>query len=47
MVGFESFGRAQKVLGGIEMVQMIRKVKLHHPAGDGWSPAEQFYRLAA
>jgi len=47
MLGFKSFRRAQTVLAGIEMVQMIRKGQLHHPAGDGLSPAEQFYRLAA
>ncbi|MGL5388961.1 MAG: IS6 family transposase, partial [Enterobacterales bacterium] len=28
-------------------VHMIRKGQLHHPAGDGLSPAEQFYLLAA
>ncbi|MGV7961529.1 DDE-type integrase/transposase/recombinase [Photorhabdus tasmaniensis] len=47
MLGFKSFRRAQTLLAGIELIQMIRKGQLHHPAGDGLSPAEQFYLLAA
>lgn len=47
MLGSNSFRREQTVLAGIELVQMIRKGQLHHPAGDGLSPAEQFYLLAA
>lgn len=47
MLGFKSFRRAQTVLAGVELVQMIRKGQLHHPAGDGLSPAEQFHLLAA
>ncbi|TNL00589.1 IS6 family transposase, partial [Kosakonia cowanii] len=39
--------RAQTLLAGIELVNMIRKGQLHHPADDGLSPAEQFYLLAA
>lgn len=47
MLGFKSFRRAQTILAGIELVHMIRKEQLHHPTGDGLSPAEQFYLLAA
>ncbi len=46
MLGFKSFRRAQTILAGIELVHMIRKEQLHHPTGDGLSPAEQFYLLA-
>jgi hypothetical protein len=47
MLGFKSFRRAQTILAGIELIHMIRKGQLHHPAGDGLSPAEQFYLLAS
>ncbi|MBE5254589.1 IS6 family transposase [Mixta mediterraneensis] len=47
MLGFKSFRRAQTLLAGIELLQMIRKGQLQHPAGDRLSPAEQFYLLAA
>jgi len=47
MTGFKSFRRAQTVLAGIELVHMIRKGQYSHPDGDGLSPAEQFYLLAA
>ena len=47
MLGFKSFRRAQTLLAGIEVVQMIRKGQYHHPKGDGLSPAEQFYLLIA
>lgn len=47
MLGFTSFRRSQTLLAGIELVQMIRKGQLQHPAGDRLSPAEQFYSLAA
>ena len=47
MLGFKSFRRAQTLLAGIEVVQMIRKGQYQHPEGDGLSPAEQFYRLVA
>ncbi len=45
MLGFNSFRRAQTLLAGIELVHIIRKGQLHHSAGDGLSPAEQFYLL--
>ncbi|CNL56776.1 MULTISPECIES: IS6 family transposase [Yersinia] len=44
---FKSLRRAQTILASIELVHMIRKGQRHHPAGDGLSPAEQFYLLAA
>lgn len=47
MLGFNSFRRAQTLLAGIELVLMIRKGQYQHPHGDGLSPAEQFYLLAA
>lgn len=47
MLGFKSFRRAQTLLAGIELVQMIRKGQRQHPAGEHLSPAEQFYLLAA
>jgi len=47
MLGFKSFRRAQTILAGIELIHMIRKGQFQHPAGDGLSPAEQFYLLAA
>ncbi|WP_392435870.1 IS6 family transposase (plasmid) [Yersinia sp. HM-2024] len=47
MLGFKSFRRAQTILAGIECVQMIRKGQLQPPDGEGLSPTEQFYLLAA
>jgi transposase-like protein len=46
MLGFKSFRRAQCILAGIEQVHMIRKGQYGYQAGDGLSPAEQFYLLA-
>lgn len=47
MLGFKSFRRAQTLLAGIELINMIRKGQYQHPQSDGLSPAEQFYLLAA
>ncbi|EPF0317356.1 IS6 family transposase [Enterobacter chuandaensis] len=47
MAGFKSFRRAQTILAGIELIHMLRKGQLQHSAGDGLSPAEQFYLLVA
>ena len=47
MLGFKSFRRAQTILAGIELIHMIRKGQFQHSAGNGLSPAEQFYLLAA
>ena len=47
MPGFKSFRRAQTILAGIELLHMIRKGQFQYPAGDGLTPAEQFYLLAA
>lgn len=47
ILGFKSFRRAQTILAGIELIHMIRNGQLWHPAGDGLSPAGQFYLLAA
>lgn len=47
MLGFKSFRRAQAILAGIELIHMIRKGQLHHPAGNELSPAELFCLLAS
>ncbi|CNF29318.1 transposase [Yersinia rohdei] len=47
MLGFNSFRRAQTILAGIELIHMIRKGQYHHSQSEGFSPAEQFYLLAA
>jgi putative transposase len=47
MLGFKSFRRAQTILAGIELIQMIRKGQYQYPQNNGLSPAEQFYLLAA
>lgn len=47
MAGFKLFRWAQTLLTGIELVHMIRKRQYAHPYGEGLSPAEQFYLLAA
>lgn len=47
MLGFKSFRRAQTILAGIELLNMIRKGQYQHPKSEGLSPAEQFYLLAA
>ncbi|MEW5559308.1 IS6 family transposase [Enterobacter asburiae] len=47
MTGFKLFRRAQTILAGIELVHMIRKGQYGHLDGDGLSPTEQFYLLAA
>lgn len=43
MLGFSSFRRAQTILSGIELVHILRKGQLHHPASAVLSSAEQFY----
>ena len=47
MLGFKSFRRAQTILTGIELSNMIRKGQYQHPQSEGLSPVEQFYLLAA
>ncbi|HEF0976051.1 TPA: IS6 family transposase [Escherichia coli] len=47
MTGFKSFRRAQTILAGIEILQILRKGQLQHPHGDSLSPAAQFYLLVA
>lgn len=46
-LGFKSFRRAQTILAGSELVNMIRKGQFDHPAGNELLPAEKFYLLAA
>ena len=47
MLGFKSFGCARIILGGIEIMHMIRKGQMRSNSGSGLSAAEQFYSLAA
>ena len=47
MLEFKSFRRAQTILAGIKLIHMIRKGQFQYSAGEGLSPAEQFYLLAA
>jgi transposase-like protein len=47
MLGFKSFYAAQRTLGGIEVLAMIKKGQRNTSAGDKKSPAEMFYDLAA
>nr|CDS57114.1 conserved hypothetical protein [Serratia symbiotica] len=47
MLGFKSFRRAQTILTGIELSNMIRKRQYQHPQSEGLSPAKQFHLLAA
>ena len=47
MLGFKSMDSARAVLGGIEMVHMMRKGKAKYACRSQRSLAEQFERLAA
>ena len=47
MLGFKSFRSAQLTLAGIELIHMIKKGQMRATRGDRFSPAEQFYALAA
>ncbi|PVE20915.1 IS6 family transposase [Microvirga sp. KLBC 81] len=47
MLGFQIVTSARVILGGIEMVHMIRKQQAHHACCANLSLAEQFERLAA
>ena len=47
MLGFKSFRRAQTILAGIELIQMLRKGQFLHPVGGHLSSVEQFYLLTA
>src|SRR5450631_2087553 len=44
--GFKEFGCARIILGGVELMHMIRKGQMRDD-GRGLSPAQQFYLLAA
>ena len=46
MLGFKSFWSAQKLISGIETMQMIKKGQLLCPSGQPMSAADQFYSLA-
>ena len=46
-LGFKSFATAEIILGGIEMIQMMRKLQARFAFNPNSSLAEQFARLAA
>ncbi|SAL66590.1 integrase catalytic region [Caballeronia udeis] len=47
MLGFKDFRCASIILGGIEMMHMIRKGQMKCIKGTGASAAHQFYSLAS
>ncbi len=47
MLGFKSVASARRILGGIEMVHMMRKQQAKYASNQPLSLAEQFYLLAA
>ena len=48
MLGFKSFDAAQSTLVGIELMHRLKKRQLvAEEGGEGFTPAEQFYALAA
>jgi putative transposase len=47
MLGFKSFGAAQCTLTGIELMYMLRKGQWEEGVEQGFTPAQQFYSLAA
>jgi hypothetical protein len=47
MLGFESLATARIILGGIEMVYMIRKGEAKYARNSNLALAEQFKLLAA
>jgi transposase-like protein len=47
MLGFKSMDSARAILGGIEMVHMMRKGQAEYACNSNLSLAEQFAQLAA
>ena len=47
MMGFKSLNSARTILGGIEMVHMMRKGQAKYACAQQQSLAEQFHLLAA
>jgi putative transposase len=47
MLGFKSFRCACVILGGVEIMHMIRKGQLRSNAGSSLSATREFYSLAA
>jgi transposase-like protein len=47
MMGFKSMNSARAILGGIEMIHMMRKGQAKYACTHQRSLAEQFERLAA
>jgi transposase-like protein len=47
MLGFKSFDTARMILGGIELIHMMRKQQVKYAYNQQLSLAEQFEQLAA
>ena len=47
MLGFKSVNTARAIIGGIEMIHMMRKGQAEYVCNPGLSLAEQFERLTA
>lgn len=47
LLGFKTFNSARRTLCGIELMHMIKKGQMIIVTGQGLSPADQFYSLAA
>jgi transposase-like protein len=47
MLGFKSVDSARVILGGIELIHMMRKQQAKYASRQQLSLAEQFYLLAA
>ena len=47
MLGFKSVASARVILGGIELIHMMRKQQAKYACNQQLSLAEQFERLAA
>jgi transposase-like protein len=47
MLGFKAMDSARAILGGIEMIHMMRKQQAKYPCNRPLSLADQFERLAA
>ena len=47
MLGFKAFWSAQKLIAGIEIMQMVKEGQLHCLNGHPMSAAAQFYSLTS
>ena len=46
MLGFKRFGKAHKLIAGIETMHMIERRKLRCPKGLAFTAADHFYSFA-